>query len=352
MIEVSVFFAFGFSWYQTEMNLKESFDWILHNPHKWNYYNPENVDYECFIHLFEDEKIAYDFICRYFRNGEKEQVVPTYCKSMVGRWTHTISVYLLGIYIGETVLGVDFRNEHNLYLWYITCLYHDCGYVFENKKNNKQFNHSIEKTNIAGYPILDTLEAIYRETECEFEKQTVLDYYEMRYANRVVDHGIAGGILLFGKLNDILRHNLRDNPMEINNGVLWHYRQSSDFAICANAIITHNMWFNQKYSIEELRFQDGEKHVYKNWLTALLVLCDTIEPIKRYPCCKPSVVLENIFVEFSTNQIIIDMKKWKCCIYEVLEKQCKSLEEWTYIAVKCRKGYLVLDNVNSILVHN
>ena len=135
--------------------------------------------------------------------------------------------------------------------------------------------------------------------------ETLISYFHYRlYVSKKLDHGICGGILLY----DLLRKKYEEHQKRCNEGCAGYHRIENDdnktndftynnilfserhwklYAKCAYAIAQHNVWLPDKksqslykeFGLNELRV---DKLVYKTKLAALLVFCDTIEPVKAF----------------------------------------------------------------------
>lgn len=132
------------------------YDWyseILNDPEAWNYYRNQPNNYprmRGIIRYHRDaledilqEQNACEFIQEYFRAGEKHRaldgILDSGCmkESMVFRCQHTVSAFFLGLVLarslGDREFTFEIENERFdfTYVWFLTCLYHDIGYVFE-----------------------------------------------------------------------------------------------------------------------------------------------------------------------------------------------------------------------------
>lgn len=320
------------------MTLKEIYNTILSNPNNWKYYSQMDVPREYNVEsLFGLEENARCFIESYFQSGDKLPVLyDEHVLGMNGRWTHTLSVFLLGIVISK-LLNIDILENINgnrkyLYHWYLTCLYHDYGYTIENKSNEYiPFKCTIRS-------LFDRLGGKHylrmKNGDAEFSNLVRHKYHNFCIERNFINHGIIGGLLLYSHLlenlyNKISQHDGIKDFYE--NGLHYSINQKKDFAICADAIIAHNIWFNVS-PISDLNLTADNKHTYKHWLTALLVLCDTLEPIKAFKCCNPISILENIEFEIDTNNNSLTIfGNNSCYIYEDYIEKCRSIQDWTYL---------------------
>ena len=324
------------------MSLLEIHNNILNTPAKWKYYSCMDLsELDCNAHfLFDNEDNARRFIEQYFQAGNKLSVFSSALSlGMENRWRHTLSVFLLGIALSDT-LGIniaeedEYRNKKHLYHWFLTCLYHDYGYTIEGNPGicppTELSIHKLFKDRLGGKQYLRL------QDNGEFSDKIRWKYYDFcRNRRGFINHGIIGGLMLYDQLSEHLDERIRDNGgredfIEHSTGLHYSISHKKDFALCADAIIAHNIWFNVS-PIKELQLSGKNKHTYKTWLTALLVLCDTIEPLKAFPCCPPISVLEDLNIDISVRGIII-VGENPHRNYSGYMHKCKSLEDWTYVA--------------------
>ena len=129
--------------------------------------------------------------------------------------------------------------------------------------------------------------------------------------------------------------------------LMWDKTYMDHFVFIADAIISHNIWFDEK--TEKMV---GKWDYEENPLNFILCLLDTIEPIKRF-CeeegsrLKYNEVLENISVikdderkiKISWNDVIrnCEFEKW-----ERWKDNIKKLDEWMKIDVEEGSDFLIL----------
>lgn len=102
----------------------------------WNYYDVNFED------VFQDEGVARDFIYNYFKGGSKLYALDTWANSMNEylqmRNVHTVNVFFIGAYLQRIIdEHIAIKSEVSShypfsYIWYLLCLAHDFGYVYEN----------------------------------------------------------------------------------------------------------------------------------------------------------------------------------------------------------------------------
>ena len=328
------------------MSIYALYNNILSSPNKWKYYSRMNVSpADCNVdYLFANEENARHFIEKYFEAGNKLSVFSSTIGVLENRWRHTLSVFLMGIELSKS-LGVDlseedeWHNKPNLYHWFLTCLYHDYGYTIEkNPRSYPPFGLSIRK--LFSGRLNGTQYLRIKTGEGEFSNSIRWKYYDFcRNHLGFINHGIIGGLLLYNQLSENLDRIVRVNGGQkdfVDASTCLHYsiKHKKDFAICADAIIAHNIWFNVA-PFPELKLHSTDKHTYKKWLTALLILCDTLEPLKAFPCCPPISVLEYIDYNLSRDCLCVAGNN-PHCDYAAYINKCASFQDWTYVSCDYR----------------
>jgi len=133
------------------MNLEEQLrrEFIDHREF-WNYYGQDLES------PFESIESAKQFINNYFNSGSKEYAVYEWQgfegEEMSFRNGHSANVFFIGAML-QRMIDPDLLIESRLegrsypfsYLWYLTCLAHDFGYMYENDKNESQIEEIKEK---------------------------------------------------------------------------------------------------------------------------------------------------------------------------------------------------------------
>lgn len=386
---------------KSDKNLKEIYNDISKNPRQWLYFNDTNIPLDV---SWNTEWDAWSFISNYFTFAGKKMATLDFLKmhkirttelKEMNRCRHIVSTFLLGIAIANE-LDIDLRKEYSndislLYLWFLSCLYHDMGYVYESHDISEFSFPSLDirsltdiKTNIG---VIDQYLKDEFEIEhiCEYEfetysKELVYFYFVRRaqesnktYHNKEkgkIDHGIIGGLMLydrlikqfeFSKVEAGASKNAQDFVYEVTqeNTKYWLRYSKMHFpayAKAANAVIMHNIWadtliqyltdlgLESEYSIDKVNT--------KNIICFLLSLADTLEPLKRYSKEEDaSEMLEKIYLcRSETDRGIClrveDEEVWNKCyknIFDVRTHENK-LDSWMDIRVLwplCTSGHAV-----------
>lgn len=271
----------------------------------WSYYLEQPyLEYEV---LF-DETASYDFIKNYFKCGGKGKVfeddpyIIKYEYVLKERSPHIVSTFLLGIQIAKSLkFDINKKNNNNInfiYLWFMACLYHDIGYIYENDHNCINLR-TVQKEGLNALKDICDIKYMCNDEFKTYKKENV----DLYLSNRAIcssgnigkiDHGIVGGLLLYDRLrknfneawykarrNDpnVLRNNFTYNGLHFSNE---HYKY---YAEAADAIIAHNIWINtlNEYLIKNDKEPlKGIKIDKNNKIAFILALADTLEPIKKY----------------------------------------------------------------------
>lgn len=260
---------------------------IYKDPKQWKYYNGERGDYKSYDFLSYD--FSRCFIQQYFISGEKSILAESIYRLSPLRQIHTVSTYFLGLYLYKFLKVSNYRKYKPSfrYLWFLTCLFHDFGYLIED---------GIEPnwTRDIKFDIYKCLK-IPPELQTYYDIDTLQEYSKYRHN---IDHGIEGG----RKLYDLLKKNYahyqekwaiqNDTPPQdefLYRNKIW-FRKSHEnyYSEAALNIMLHNIWFcNDSHDIDkytpklEKLINKKLKFTYSAALLFVLIFADTIEPIKK-----------------------------------------------------------------------
>lgn len=323
--------------------LLEIYNEISENHKKYMYYNNLSIDISL-KNVWENAEKANSFIHGYFDVGGKvvfnvEKI--KYFGFENKRDIHTVSVFILGIAIAEKI-GYSITREE-LFIWFLMCLYHDMGYAIENDASliSKAANleRFIELVNVKGD---NNIFNLYRgKTLCKNYYKYVRDKFNH------IDHGIAGGIILYSKLVENYFHVKNtykyDNEDFIHNGLLFSKKLFDEYKEAAIGIIRHNMWFAhndeekkqyEKYHLESLIIsKDNLISVKENKLLFLLCLADTLEPLKHFYNVKSKCVLNGILMKVNKSEILIKINENCLECYNYIKK-INSLKNWLDVNIE------------------
>lgn len=261
---------------------------IYKDPSQWKYYSGNRGNYS------DKDFLSYEFsnlfIQQYFIAGQKSILTESIYRLSQLRQVHTVSTFFLGLYLYK-FLKVSSHRKYEpsfKYLWFLTCLYHDFGYIIEDGIDRNW-------TDEIDYDVYEHLK-IPNDLSTYYDVEIIKKYSAHRHN---VDHGIEGG----RKLYDLLKKNYasyrkkwaHENNVEpqddfLYNGKIWfRKRHEKYYAEAALNIMLHNIWFanDLKMAEEYCKADLGElinkrlKFTYSAALLFVLAFADTIEPIKK-----------------------------------------------------------------------
>ena len=291
------------------------------------------------------------------------------------RNTHTFSLYLLGIVLYSGLKVTENSKKRNsyyktvtyhnfLFKWFLACLYHDVGYIYEKEKHYydscKNLDAFLEELEIKEENNL--LEGVYKngkEPRYYQNKQLVYNYYLYTLNERKrLDHGIAGGLLLYKNLIEMYSSIARKYDYVsadiVEDGLLYSPKLFSQYWVAADAIARHNIWMvNTESKLDSKETIEKRRQIYKayqlneliidndnrgyfnkdNLIWFLLCFADSIEPVKVYNTVKPEEVLKNIKINLTDNMIEFDFTH-SVLESEPLYKKAKGLQDWLNVEIK------------------
>ncbi len=300
------------------MNLEEQLRReFVENRYFWNYYG------QYLESPFENIESAKRFINNYFKSGSKEYAVYEWREfedeEMSFRNGHTTNAFFIGAMLQRIIdpnlfIESDIEGTYPFsYLWFLTCLAHDFGYIYENEKDQGQVNELKEKyykfcirgKENKNYPRI----LLYRKTnmhirslvpniplrkcgcyfrgysmatrqqinECEtnscrgmlkYNNGIIIKSQRYNYSDKenyfryrlmemnTLDHGIVGADKLFSSLVENYRKEYNEN---ISDGGCENFHNNQDrhfcceqfkvFAYIANCIAAHNMFMSNDTDI-------------------------------------------------------------------------------------------------------
>ncbi len=284
-----------------------------------------------------------------------------------------LKIYIPRINPDDSGLTNVFRTDETSdgwcfqYLWFLSCLFHDEYEYSEGTKYkgidslDKALNDELikispdelyDKKIYTIYDrqndkqddkqILDISGKFVKLPEPTYPENDVISYFKYRLTTRRRtvkgrDHGILGGYIEFQKLVQsnmrnrkasckaktgytlLESHYYKDNNKDKKNYVIWDKNQIEAYALIADALIAHNIWFATKrkriedYNKNNLtRFTKGNKGIdFKcSPLAYILSLVDTIEPVKFYESEKRTNNKVYTYSDRSDSLEIIELLKY------------------------------------------
>lgn len=346
--------------------LQKCYEETAINEQTWSYYE-NSIDIN---NKWTNNRDAFEFIKQYFEFAGKSKVfkdenIEKYHKEIEDRAGHTISTFLLGIKIADGFeLDIFTRDDNNMnfkYYWFLTCLYHDVGYIFENRKDTEQL-FIVQKEGMEGLQEIFGIKYIHERVFKTYSKEQVELYLKERSvidnSFGKLDHGIVGGLLLYDKLRKQFeiawkrRTNISDSRdsffiKDESNSRQLHLsnRHYEAYAKAADAIITHNIWQSTLLSYIETcdSVRKNIKHKIDfigidNELCFVLSLADTLEPLKRGGRYLELISINSLICE---KGIELQMNKE---VYNSIYQKIDSLEEWMKVKVSTKE--LLTDSIS------
>lgn len=281
----------------------------------------------------EEKESAKEFIQGYFCQGDKDCIANFLDEVSVDdmRYEHMKSTYMLGAWLYDScsilrvAINHEFRNldegekrQEFLYRWYLTSLFHDVGYCYENKVFEPKFETYL-------YSKLKHFSDKVEKCECmipEDYKESILKYYQFRKEKSLVDHGVAGAVLL----HDILKP-VHSYPHEYNNLKWGPDIFKKDILPCTLYILAHNIWTASENTDRASEYKEKGLssliqpigrffiHFEKHPMLFLLCFVDTIEPIKllqKKDNLTTKQCLESVTMDVESNNIHISFDRIPC----------------------------------------
>lgn len=319
----------------------------------WNYYQ-NGVACIDKIESFNDSD---DFIKRYFEVADKRSILIKEDKRnpILQKSKHVVSVYFLGALINEILWpyphifnsksGKDFKSDF-LFVWFLTCLYHDYYFEIEDKKRICEEYPNITRFQ-KGFNVSYNLLRRKPEYIPSGIKKSIVNYYKYRIRKwNVVDHGIAGGIIMFDKLIGNRRQQeeeqatgARPSPLNFSKFIEKFYVEAS-YAVAAHNIFFPNneddIHIYQKHNLDSLINQDKISYKSAPFLF-FLGLVDTIDPVKTFNCLDPDYVARHVYLDIQEkrDKFIISLLVAEPLNYEKIASKAQTLDNWLELSVDC-----------------
>jgi len=263
----------------------------------WKYYSGLELDSP-----FEDEHCADKFIKDYLQySGKFDLYLKTDLESL--RKLHTVSVFFLGIHLIEKLQSLynydiekfveSYNTKINIkrafsFYWFLTCLYHDIGYVHEREKASKYLNFKKLKNSVKHKPRIITDPFIPKNL-----LQSIESYYNNYHCN---DHGIIGGYKLYDSIINLYQYVNIDGRIPNTPNLVLDESFKPVFRSIARTIAVHNIYF----CFEEIETKEKCEEYINNGIKGLIIrkgsnnpisfvchpllytlcLADTIDPVK------------------------------------------------------------------------
>lgn len=336
--------------------LQEAINDILRNPDKWNYYHDcqlcgliETVD-----DIKNPEK-CYAFIKRYIYASKKysnfsNDAIDALKSKDERRLCHIVSSFFFGLalYYHESqifskainrelaqlhVFGEDDDIEHEfMFVWFMVCMFHDLGYIFENKITSENisriylYNEGEREENTVSR--LKGNEAIGLSAY----KEIISNYSEYRERK---DHGITGGLNFVEEVSKLRKLREEDGPQ-------WKEELQTLYEYVGWRICCHNMWFVREGNSKAEEYREaglsplvlsnekkGDHYEYypigfkEEPLFFFFCLEDSIEPMK---VCSKMITNLNFDIEVEDGKDVLKISSSENC--RNYNNKVKDLDGW------------------------
>ena len=336
------------------ITLEKVYKNIANKPTLFKYYRDSNNILNL-IDVLDGEVPASSFIKTYFEMGKKgifAKTISDITKFNIvdnrnDRDLHTVSVFILGIAIAEK-LGSRIK-ENDLFIWFLMCLYHDKGYFFELNENNIDIKLPDNLNDFISFFHQHYFDDFFSNDD-DF-RELCENYYEYRIKEKkIIDHGIAGGLLLYYVLVDNyydLQNSLSTKSDNFYiSGRFFSNKYFDDYKHAAKGIMRHNMWYAsnedkikiyKKYKLDRLISVKNNKISFgEDRLLFLLCLSDTIEPLKKTLGENSSNLLSEILMEVRKGSLKLKFTKDFENRYDYI-RSIMQLQDW--MNVECTLEY-------------
>lgn len=329
---------------------------------KWCYYSSNHPNLS--IKTLKNEDESYEFIKEYFKCGGKEQVfcfeiIQDHEEKIKERAQHIISTFLLGFIVANS-FGINVDERKFKYLWFLTCLYHDIGYVYEEESKCEH----LCALQTGGLDAAKKICGIKYTSNDEFStycKEYVNIYLSHRarctYGKKgKIDHGIVGGLMLYDRLRKNYE-SAKQKPDLVGtesgfyyNGLFFSEEHFKYYAEAADAIIAHNIWkstLDNYLEIEQymkLNATNIPNITIDKKMAFVLAIADTLEPLKR---TNNMDVLDEI--EFESKKIKNGFNIFIPQKYETIFEGVRGLSSWVNVDVG---DELSIRDINSVTERN
>lgn len=330
--------------------LKDIIGYYNAHPDKWLYYQSQG--HYNITNVLDTPDDALCFIKWYFQIGGKgEALVEQRLLRKIprDRFVHTVSVFFLGLRIAECIgINSAVRDTENMsfqYYWFMTCLYHDIGYCYEGTRQ-------CEKVRLLSKRGLAAIRRVFNIQYCDnrmfaTRSQEAVDVYLKGRATcgkrcGVIDHGIAGGLILFDGLRKQFEKEWEHRPNRYENRNSFHSRSglhyseshSEAYAKAADAIIAHNIWSSTLHEYPGGENINLDKLSASNDLCYVLCIADSIEPLKRMPC-----LVDKVYFDFGDGCLHISaISDEYSDAFSSVYGNVKSMEDWIEVGVETEEN--------------
>lgn len=331
-------------------SLLDIYNDVYNTPSIWNYYDDDSTLSD---NPFNTDKNTKDFILGFIKLSDKSKGNPLYDtvkKLDNNRIRHIVSTFFLGIYLYNNIQKIKDpidivisrykkQNPESTikfpFIWYLICLFHDSGYLIENKKKYRDFDDFIKDYKVKFF--------LKKPVGVPTLYGNVYKYYFNYRINHTEDsikkpdHGICGSIILFNTLKKILvRKQIKELINKEPENKSWNPKLLNIYRFASWVILSHNIFFIRKGDPAEQNYEDnhlddlildtnsGPKIDYiKHSFLFLFALVDSIEPVKELDNFKN---LNKLYLDIHDNKIILELDDTK--YQDKYFKKVQDLKTW------------------------
>lgn len=332
------------------MKIEDIYKSVITRTDIWDYYN-KGIS----APILTDAEDCCRFITEFIKYSEKTKTILfdgiCYLKENDPcRMNHIVSTFILGLwffrhkrnrFIHDVItkeLGnlncfqnIDDINRQFTYIWFMATLFHDLGYIAENKKEGETLPcHSIE---------------LSKSVPC-FYSNVYERYYNYR---KKQEHGIFAGFKFDKDICDIRRFQEHDDKSKLS----WSEELEKLYHYVAWIILAHNIWMirdDNKYLTEYKRagldvlilsskkldnkYVEYKINFYEHPLFVFFCIIDTIEPLKSTNC------LSKVDIRLVNNKIVIKSND------RVYRQKVNKLNEWLVPTIENNDSIIInLENL-------
>jgi hypothetical protein len=340
-----------------------------------SYYYKNNSYQITLKELVANNNVAINFIMEYFYTGGKSSLFLTDQDFI--RAKHVIMSYFLGVmvlnntnlkqklnqYIKKELNHIPHifygENDNTLYFWYLTSLFHDIGYIFENKVTTKELSENERSDIFMDSTSVNGQVYSFKLNTNRFSINTYHKYYLYAFKNlKIHEHGFLGGNMLFNRMKDNLIKKIK-NDSAYNSALNIKSFFSEDLYLSINhldsyrmlsfVIMEDNIWrldnesLAREYGLDNLLLDNYKRIDSGNeTLLFLLSLVDAIEPFKKFdneignknPNFEVFLnFLKNTRIEFEENKVKIS-NFTQDILFKEVENSVRDIKKWMNVEFK------------------
>lgn len=344
-------------------SLFDKYQRILENG-DWKYYPELRIS----SNPFESETDAGDFITDYLVAAGKEKILSPLNLHDNPRRIHSVSCFFLGIILMEflnlknnNAKETQGKNDPSfIYFWFIACLYHDYGYNLEREYPKRRSIPDLKE-------LLNILKIENNLLDTEFPKlyseELLFNYYNYFVAEKhSINHGYVGSLLIYDSLIKNYNYNREEAINQQIPGAIeedfiyknlhWDKEHKKFYKRIADVILFHNIWFCTKpeyiekynrFGLSELIIKNPKQRVSPrdNQLLFLLLLADTIEPVKDFGMSVLKKVNFRI-IQNKHKQLVITIINHNDFDYLKWFTKIKDLQTWVQVKINYKKKQLII----------